>query len=60
LTDDPGTGLIETGEGVTKGSVSRDDVAAVAAYVLERQETVGRTIDFNNGSTPVTEAVTRG
>ena len=60
LTDDPGTGLIESGGGVTKSSVSRDDVAAVAAYVLERPETFGRTIDFNNGSTPVAEAVTRG
>jgi hypothetical protein len=29
----------------------------VAAYVLERQETVGRTIDFNSGGTPIAEAV---
>ena len=55
LTDEPGTGLIETGEQIGRGSVSRDDVAAVAAYVLETQSTVGATIDFNNGATPIAE-----
>jgi uncharacterized protein YbjT (DUF2867 family) len=56
LTDDAGTGLIETGD-VAPASVSRDDVAAVAAYVLEAPATAGRIIDFNNGSTPISEAV---
>lgn len=56
LTDDPGTGLIETGD-VAPSSVSRDDVAAVAAYVLEAPATAGRIVDFNNGSTPIAEAV---
>jgi uncharacterized protein YbjT (DUF2867 family) len=42
---------------MSPSSVSRDDVAAVAAYVLERPETVGRTIDFNNGAVPIAEAV---
>ena len=61
LTDAPGTGRIEVaGAGpssVSASSVSRDDVAAVAAYVLERPDTVGRTIDFNNGAIPVGEAL---
>jgi uncharacterized protein YbjT (DUF2867 family) len=57
LTDDPGTGRIETGEGVTPSSVSRDDVAAVAAYVLSHPSTVGRVIDFNNGDTPIADAL---
>jgi uncharacterized protein YbjT (DUF2867 family) len=57
LTDDPGTGRIETGEGVTASSVSRDDVAAVAAYVVSHPWTAGRVIDFNSGDTPITEAL---
>ena len=57
LTDDPGTGGIETGDGVTASSVSRDDVAAVAAYVVSHPSTVGRVIDFNSGDTPIAEAL---
>ncbi len=57
LTDEPGTGAIETGEGVTAGEVSRDDVAAVAAAVIDRPDTVGRTIRFNGGATPIAEAL---
>jgi uncharacterized protein YbjT (DUF2867 family) len=57
LTDDPGTGRIETGEGVAKSSVSRDDVAAVAAAVLEAPGTVRRTLDFNNGDQEIREAI---
>jgi len=57
LTDEPGTGRVETGDQVQKSSVSRDDVAAVAAYVLDTPATIHRTIDFNNGSTPVAGAI---
>jgi len=57
LTDEPGTGRIETGEGTTPRTVSRDDVAAVAAYVLDHPSTIGRTIEFNNGGTPIAEAI---
>ncbi|MDM7989174.1 SDR family oxidoreductase [Arthrobacter sp. zg-Y877] len=57
LTLDPGTGRIETGDGVEGGSVSREDVAHVAAEVLGRPNTIGRTIEFNNGPTPVAEAL---
>jgi len=57
LTDEPGTGRIETGERVSASSVSRDDVAAVAAYVLDHPATIGRTIDFNNGATPIADAL---
>ena len=56
LTDEPGTGRIETG-GVSASSVSRDDVAAVAAYVLDLPASIGRTIDFNNGATPIADAL---
>ena len=57
LTMDPGTGRIETGPGVSGTQVSREDVALVAAEVLQRPETAGRTIEFNNGPTPVSEAL---
>jgi uncharacterized protein YbjT (DUF2867 family) len=57
LTDDPGTGLIETGDGVAKSQVTRDDVAAVAAYVLDSPGTIGRTIEFNNGESPIAQAL---
>lgn len=54
LTSDPPTGLIDTGSAATGGTVSRADVAAVAAAVLDRPATVHRTIEFNNGLTPIT------
>ena len=57
LTMDPGTGKIETGPGVEGSQVSREDVALVAAEVLDRPATIGKTIVFNNGATPVAEAL---
>jgi uncharacterized protein YbjT (DUF2867 family) len=57
LTDEAGTGRIEVGGGVSGGSVSRDDVAAVAAHVLEHPELAGSTIEFNNGDTPIAKAL---
>ncbi|MFZ3454128.1 SDR family oxidoreductase [Arthrobacter sp. 7Tela_A1] len=56
LTDDPGTGAISVGPG-QDGSVSRTDVAAVAAQVLERPGTIGQFIEFINGDTPIREAI---
>ncbi|WP_067697814.1 SDR family oxidoreductase [Nocardia jejuensis] len=59
LTLDPGTGRIETAaQGATSGTVSRDDVAAVIAAVLAQPATIHRTIQFNNGPTPIDEAIT--
>ncbi|MGV8885032.1 MAG: NAD(P)H-binding protein [Microbacteriaceae bacterium] len=57
LTDDPATGAIETGTGVSSGSTSRGDVAAVAAAVLADNGTVRRVIPFNSGSTPIGDAL---
>ena len=59
LTLNPPTGRIEiAGHGATEPTeVSRADVAAVAAAVLERPETAGLTIEFNNGDTPIGEAL---
>ncbi|KGN39478.1 NAD(P)-binding oxidoreductase [Knoellia subterranea] len=57
LTDDAGTGHLEVGEGVTSWRVSRDDVASVAAYVIEHRGFARRTIAFNNGTTPIADAL---
>ncbi|WP_308799045.1 SDR family oxidoreductase [Agromyces silvae] len=56
LTDDPGTGTIDA-EAAESGAVSRDDVAAVAAAVLGDDRSIGRTIRFTAGDTPIAEAV---
>jgi uncharacterized protein YbjT (DUF2867 family) len=58
LTLEPATGRIALGAG--KGEVSREDVALVAAAVLNDGATIGRTIDFNNGDLPITEALAAG
>ncbi|OBI86756.1 NAD(P)H-binding protein [Mycobacterium asiaticum] len=55
LTLEPATGRIAIG--AAKGSVSREDVALVAAAVVADDSTIGRTIEFNNGDVPVAEAL---
>jgi len=57
LTLEPATGRIAVGGGAEKGEVSREDVALVAAAVLEDDSTIGRTIEFNNGDLPIAEAL---
>lgn len=58
LTDDPPTGRIELGgEGVDSGKVSRADVAAVIAAVVDRTDLGRTTVEFNNGGTPIPEAL---
>ncbi|HEV6951837.1 MAG TPA: NAD(P)H-binding protein [Promicromonospora sp.] len=56
LTLDEPTGLIEVAD-PGEGRVTRADVAAVAAAVLADDGTIGRTIAFGNGSTPIAEAL---
>jgi uncharacterized protein YbjT (DUF2867 family) len=60
LTLDPATGRIAVGAEAEKGSVSREDVALVAAATLSDDSTIHRTIDFNNGDVPIAEAVSTG
>lgn len=59
LTMDEPTGLIEVAD-PGDGKVSRADVAGVAAAVLADDSTVGRTIAFGNGETPIAQAVAAG
>jgi uncharacterized protein YbjT (DUF2867 family) len=54
LTLDAATGRITVGQ---KGKVTREDVALVIAAALADDTTIGRTIEFNNGDTPIAEAL---
>ncbi|MGN8049193.1 NAD(P)H-binding protein [Curtobacterium sp. 22159] len=53
LTDDDATGAIGWDGSATE--VPRGDVAHVVADAIEDEGTVGRTIRFNTGSTPIAE-----
>jgi uncharacterized protein YbjT (DUF2867 family) len=55
LTLEPATGRVGVGE--AKGQVSRADVALVIAAALADDSTIRRTIDFNNGDTPIADAL---
>ena len=57
LTTDPGTGKIEVSDEPQQDSVTREDVAHVVAVVLGELGTVDKTIRFNNGNTPIAEAI---
>ena len=57
LTLEPATGEISVGSDVAKGQVSRGNVAQVIAACLSADATVGRTIEFNDGQTPIPEAL---
>ena len=57
LTDDRGTGLVKVGTELERGSVPRDDVAAVVLAVLETPNSIGKTFELVSGDTPIDDAV---
>jgi uncharacterized protein YbjT (DUF2867 family) len=57
LTDGPGTGRVAVGTELERGSIPRDDVAAVLLAVLETPSSIGKTFELVSGETPVEEAV---
>jgi uncharacterized protein YbjT (DUF2867 family) len=57
LRNEPGTGRVLLAEKAGRGSVSRDDVAAVLAALLAAPGTAGRTLELIAGHTPIAEAV---
>ena len=59
LTDEPGTGQVTLAPSVERGSVPRDDVAAVLAGVLVEPRTIGKTFEVFTGDTPIEEALRR-
>jgi nucleoside-diphosphate-sugar epimerase len=56
LTDDPGTGRVTAGRHVDRGSVPRDDVAAVLVALLDAGRD-GAVVELVSGNTSVEEAV---
>jgi uncharacterized protein YbjT (DUF2867 family) len=56
LTDEPGTGLVAVGD-LGRGSVTRDDVAAVLAACLDEPRTVRKTFVLLQGETPIAQAL---
>lgn len=59
LTDEPGTGRVALGPAVARGDVSRADVAAVVAAVLQEDASIRRQWNLVGGDVPVAEAVRR-
>jgi uncharacterized protein YbjT (DUF2867 family) len=58
LVNDPATGLVTLGAPrLPRGSVTRADVAAVLAELLNAPGSIGKTLELTNGETPVAEAV---
>jgi uncharacterized protein YbjT (DUF2867 family) len=57
LRNEPGTGRVLLAEKTGRGSVSRDDVAAVLAALLATPGSAGRTLELIAGNTPIAEAV---
>jgi uncharacterized protein YbjT (DUF2867 family) len=58
LTNDPGEGTVDLAERLgRRGSIPREDVAAVLVAVLDAPNTIGTTFEVLSGSTPIEEAV---
>jgi uncharacterized protein YbjT (DUF2867 family) len=57
LTDDDGTGLVRLEARTGRGSIPRDDVAAVLAELVDTPATAGLTLELISGSVPVSVAV---
>ena len=58
LTNDQGTGQVTIAEETLRGSIPREDVAAVLLAVLDTPGTAGQTFEVISGDTPISEAVT--
>ena len=59
LVDDPPTGKVSLGPDVARGDVTRADVAAVVAAVLDEPGTVGAQWALVNGAVPIGDAIRR-
>ncbi|SEF17232.1 NAD(P)H-binding protein [Jiangella alba] len=59
LTNDAGSGTVRLARSVPRGSVSRDDVAAVLLALLDEPGTARLTLELVGGDVPVADAVRR-
>lgn len=57
LTNEPGTGSVRVGDSVGRGSVPREDVAAVLLAVLFDADTIGTTFELVSGDDPIATAL---
>ncbi|MCL2551402.1 MAG: NAD(P)H-binding protein [Actinomycetia bacterium] len=57
LTDEPGTGRVRLAPATGRGSVPRDDVAAVLVALLDAPRTAGATLELVSGDTAIDDAV---
>jgi uncharacterized protein YbjT (DUF2867 family) len=57
LTNDPGTGLVLIADKTGRGSVTRDDVAAVLAGLCDTPASIGRILELIAGDTPIAAAL---
>jgi uncharacterized protein YbjT (DUF2867 family) len=58
LTDEPGTGRVQVADRTLRGSIPREDVAAVLLAVLDTPSTAGQTFEVVSGERPIAEALT--
>ncbi|MFL6121954.1 NAD(P)H-binding protein [Actinophytocola sp.] len=57
LTNDPATGTVTLAEHVPLAMVTRDDVAAVLAGLLDRPSTAGKVLELVGGGVPIDRAL---
>lgn len=57
LTNDPGTGQVETAETVKRGAVPREDVARVILECLKNDSTIGKEFQVVSGKDSVSDAI---
>jgi uncharacterized protein YbjT (DUF2867 family) len=57
MTDGPATGQVTLGAVTGRGEVTRGDVAAVLAALIDEPRTAGLTLELIGGNVPVIEAV---
>jgi uncharacterized protein YbjT (DUF2867 family) len=57
LTDEAGTGKVTIASETGRGSIPRQDVAAVLVALLDAPETGGQTFELISGDTPIPDAV---
>ena len=59
LTDDPATGRVQVGDDVGRGTIPREDVAAVLAAVLRSPNAIRKLFELRDGETSVEDAIAR-
>ena len=57
LTDDPATGLVTLGDTVERGSIPREEVAAVIVAALYDPRTIGHAWELVTGDKPIADAI---